>query len=403
LPTANRPGNNLDTAVKGFAGIETQDLNGRPFPDASANNMNLRAILLWFHRYLGLLATLPLVLLGLSGAVLTFEAELDRAINPTYWHVTPQGQPMAWQDVIAAARRAYPGEPPQSLRFPTSPDVAAELTLKGGRMVTVNPYTGGMLGSRRQADVLTARIHQFHTRLLMDKAGQWITGTSTFILLVLGPTGLVLWWRRKGFGIKWPAPWRRVNYDAHHAFGIFGLLPWMVLGLTGGVMVFEGTLRPAPPKHEAHAPAPRSSSRPAHPIPVDAALDAASRALPGAQITLTTLPSNAGGAFLVYMKFPEDRTPAGRSHVAIDAANGSVQWVENSRTAPATTRLWNLNRPLHTGDIFGWPTRLLACLASLAMALQAISGVWMWWPRRKRKDGSKSQRTPAGIGAGITQ
>jgi uncharacterized iron-regulated membrane protein len=363
--------------------------------------MNLRATLLWIHRYLGLLATLPLILLGISGAILTFEAEIDRAINPGYWHVTPQGQPMAWQDVVAAGRRAYPGEPPQSLRLPAAPDVAAELSLKGGRMVTVNPYTGGIIGSRRQNEVLTTRIHQFHTRLLLDKAGTWITGTSTIILVILGPTGLVIWWRRKGFGIKWSAPWRRVNYDAHHAFGIFGLLPWMVLALTGGIIVFEGTLRPAAPKHETHAPSGRSSSAAARPAAVDAALEAAGRALPGAQVTVITLPSNAAGTFQAYMKFPEDHTPAGRSHVSIDAASGSVQWVENSRTAPTTTRLWNLNRPLHTGDIFGWPTRLLACLASLAMALQAVSGVWMWWPRRKPRDASKTQRAPEEIATGV--
>ena len=347
--------------------------------------MNLRPALLWLHRYLGLLATVPMVLLAVSGAILTFEVELDQAINPAYWHVTPGGQPMAWQDVIAAAKRAYPGEPPQSVRFPPAHDVAAELTLKGGRMISVDPYTGRVLGSRRREDVLTSRIHQFHTHLLIDKWGQWITGTSTIILLVLGPSGVVLWWRRKGLSIKWSAPWRRVNYDAHHAAGIYGLVPWMVLGLSGGIMVFEGSLRPAPLKHDARSPSTRSSSARAHSVGLDAALDAASRALPGAQITLIGLPANPAGTFLAYMKFPEDRTPAGRSRVAVNAADGSVLWTENSRTAPAPTRLWNLNRPIHTGDIFGWPTRILACLASLALALQALSGLWMWWPRRNRK------------------
>ena len=346
--------------------------------------MSVRPVFLWLHRYLGLPATVPLVLLGVSGAVLTFEVELDRAINPGYWHVVPHGQPMSWRDVIAVARRAYPGEPAQGLRFPPAPDVAAELNLKGGRMISVDPYTGGVLGSRRQEDILTSRIHQFHTRLLLTKWGQWITGTATIILLVLGPTGLVLWWRRKGFGIAWSASWRRVNYDAHHAAGIYGLVPWMVLGLTGGVIVFEGVLRPAPLKHEARSASTGSKSTRSGSIGVDAALDAARRALPGAQVTYISFPPNPAGSYLAFMKFPEDHTPAGRSRVAVDGADGSVLWTENARTAPAATRLWNLNRPIHTGDIFGWPTRILACLASIALALQTLSGLWMWWPKRKR-------------------
>jgi uncharacterized iron-regulated membrane protein len=192
-----------------------------------------------------------------------------------------------------------------------------------------------------------------------------------------------------------------VNYDAHHAAGICLLVPWMILGLTGGVMVFESVLRPAPPKHADRSPLARSRSAGAHLTGVDAALNAAGSALPGAQITLLSLPANPAGTFLAYMKFPEDHTPAGRSRAAIDAANGSVLWVENSRTAPTATRLWNLNRPIHTGDIFGWPTRLLACLASGMLALQSLSGVWMWWPRRVREripgggSGASAHKSPA--------
>jgi uncharacterized iron-regulated membrane protein len=112
--------------------------------------MNFRSAFLWIHRYLGLLAALPIVLLAVSGAVLTFEVEIDRALNPGYWRVTPRGQAMGWEAIAAAVRRNSPGEPPQSVRFPTAPDVAAEFTLKGGRMISVDPYTASVLGSRRR-------------------------------------------------------------------------------------------------------------------------------------------------------------------------------------------------------------------------------------------------------------
>ena len=42
----------------------------------------------------------------------------------------------------------------------------------------------------------------------------------------------------------------------------------------------------------------------------------------------------------------------------------------------------NLNRNLHTGDIGGWPTRVLVCVMSMSVVVQAFTGVVMWWKRR---------------------
>lgn len=45
-------------------------------------------------------------------------------------------------------------------------------------------------------------------------------------------------------------------------------------------------------------------------------------------------------------------------------------------------RLVILNRAIHTGDIYGVPSKIVMSIASLALALQAVSGVVMWWKRR---------------------
>jgi uncharacterized iron-regulated membrane protein len=191
-----------------------------------------------------------------------------------------------------------------------------------------------------------------------------------------------------------------VNYDAHHSVGFLGLLPWVVLGLTGAAISYEGVVRPAlyrvTRSEPAPPPKPKSAvargdakgakgAKPPPPLPPDGALFFASQsALPGAKVTILSFPQGREGTYLAYMKFPEDHTPAGRSRVWLDQYNGKVLAVENARTAPAGTRLWNLNRPIHTGDIWGWPTRLLACLASFVLAVQSVSGVWMWLSRRRK-------------------
>ena len=45
-------------------------------------------------------------------------------------------------------------------------------------------------------------------------------------------------------------------------------------------------------------------------------------------------PAAPTAVFRILMKFPEDRTPAGRSRVYLDQFTGAVLLVENTRTAP---------------------------------------------------------------------
>jgi uncharacterized iron-regulated membrane protein len=41
-----------------------------------------------------------------------------------------------------------------------------------------------------------------------------------------------------------------------------------------------------------------------------------------------------------------------------------------------------LNRAIHTGDIFGIPSKALASIISLALVAQLASGVMIWLKRR---------------------
>ena len=74
--------------------------------------------------------------------------------------------------------------------------------------------------------------------------------------------------------------------------------------------------------------------------------------------------------FRILKKFPEDRTPAGRSRAYVDQFSGKALLVESTRTAPLGTRILNLKRSAHTGDIFGAPTQALYFIVSLGIALQ---------------------------------
>jgi len=195
---------------------------------------------------------------------------------------------------------------------------------------------------------------------------------------------------------------RRALLLLHQWIGLAAALFLIVIAMSGGALVFENEIdrmlnpavsyvapqdrpllrtlnaapEPAPPQSTPRAGAAR--------IPVDEALAAANAALPGAFASNVNVPVDPRAVYRVLMKFPEDRTPAGRSRVYVDQFSGAVLLVENTRTAPLGTRILNLKRSAHTGDIFGALTRALYFIVGLGIAVQAITGPLIWWNSRRR-------------------
>ena len=61
----------------------------------------------------------------------------------------------------------------------------------------------------------TARLHQFHTHLLLGKAGSTVLGYADLVLLFLTGTGLILWGPRNILAVNWRSPSQSINFDLH--------------------------------------------------------------------------------------------------------------------------------------------------------------------------------------------
>ena len=137
--------------------------------------------------------------------------------------------------------------------------------------------------------------------------------------------------------------------------------------------------------HFAHTPDddPFSSSatvtRTAKQASLEQIMAAARKCFPDGVIMRMSIPLNTAQPVSVGVRLPEDRTPLGRSSVTVDRMTGAAVATLSTRKAPMRYKLLKLwTRELHTGDIYGWPTRILAALCSLALAVLAFSGVTIW-------------------------
>lgn len=347
----------------------------------------IKKVLLKIHLYVGLAAALFLLLVSITGCALIFENELEGVFFPLKIQAQPQTQPLPLQELANKAQQANPGKRALRVILPQQPDHAHRVVVSDGTWVYVNGYTGEILGVRNLQSNFLLSIHQLHTSLLLKnrQLGSKIVGWATLLLLLLAISGVILWWPRKLLTIKRGVNWRRVNFDLHNVSGFYAFVFVFLIALTGVLMTFEETGFKMVYRFTGEPPnltPPRFTPQKGAPmISPDQALQIARAAMPGAMpTTVGVAPANS-----VDFKFPEDRTPMGRSHVFLDPYTGQVQMAQSTREAHPGVKAHNLNRPLHTGDILGWPTRIIWFVASLMVVIQAVTGVLIWWkPRRKK-------------------
>jgi uncharacterized iron-regulated membrane protein len=342
-------------------------------------------VLLKLHRWAGLIAGIAIFVVAISGCVLIFEFDIDRAVYASVLKVTPGRERVPLEQVLQNVRAAYPSDTPTSLSFPLKPNHALTVGVKS-LSVGVDPYTGRVLGKINRWEGFARWVHLLHVRLFAGRPGEIVVGAFTVVALLMAISGVYLWWPRQIWTVKGKArSWRRLNFDLHNVLGWYSAVLLVFMTVSGLMIAFEGQLDPLVLKLNGRAVSPKpaeiaSTVIPgAAPISLDEAYRAAQAAVPDAVITSTNLPAPGKAVYRMSVKFPEDRTPSGRSRVAIDQYSGAVLDVVSTRNQPLGTTILNLKRSIHTGDVFGWPSQALAFLVSLALAGQVVTGFLIWW------------------------
>jgi len=352
----------------------------------------MRKLIFNLHLYVALIAASFVIILGLTGSIMAFETEFDRLLHRKLAYVAPGAHALSLVEIGTTVAKSFPGERIQAYFPSTAPELSCYVIVEKSGGVYLNPYTGQILGVRPNKREFLDYVHQLHLRLGWQRQGDpgkkimsWVGVAMLFLLL----SGLFLWWPVKRVTIQRGASGRRLWFDLHNAVGIFSLLFLMTLTITGIMIGFEQSTNPMLYKITGSQPSAMPKTFPpappgAVPISVDQALETARNALPGATPFAIFVPGPKG-AYRIALRYPEDRTSGGRSRVLVDQYTGGVLFSEGSRTAPAGARVAITNRAIHTGDIFGIPSKAVMSLASLLLVLQCASGLVMRWKRIRAK------------------
>jgi uncharacterized iron-regulated membrane protein len=358
------------------------------FVDNRSRDANVRRLIFNIHLLIALIAGAFLALLGATGSIIAFEPELDGLLHHHLSHVSPSGRVLSLGEISNAVSRQFAGEPIVAFLLSSSPDLSSRVVLPRG-IVYVNQHSGEILGVRARGQTFLGFARALHVRLATGDVGRMILRWSAVAMLFSLASGLYLWWPMKRAGIHGDWRGRRFWFDLHNAVGIWSLLPLFVLAGTGTVIGFEDRAKSLIDKVAGSAAlrAPQTTTRQqpapdATPITPDDAVAIVRAEMPDAVPYRVQMPQ-FGGVYQVALMYEAERITGAQNSVAVDPYSGRVIFSARSRDSSAAERILATNAAIHTGNVFGMPSRIIACLASVTLALQAVSGLLMWLRRNR--------------------
>lgn len=359
----------------------------------------LRRAVFQVHLWAGILLSVYLVLIALSGSVLVYKDELTRWSLPPKLHPFQPDQTASLDTVMARFAGLEPGGIASNLQVPSP--VLPAFVLEGKdsherpQRWIADPLTGALQTAAR---TWLDTVHDLHYYLLLPTAwGMQANAIGAAILLLLAITGILLWWPgvllwTRGLRVNLRANWRRVNYDLHSAIGFWTLaivVWWAISGVYFGfyrqvsavvsfVSPLRGMLAPAP----AHLPPVVAGSR----ATLEQVLRTAQGASPGGQLWSVSDPSLKGPVSYVLLDRGAPGDFSHRDIVQVRSADARLLsvWHYGERHSIGDWMLWSMH-PLHFGTLWGPVVKLLWAVLGLSLAVLTITGLLMYWNRYLRR------------------
>jgi uncharacterized iron-regulated membrane protein len=402
----------------------------------------VRPLLGFLHRWVGLLIAGFLFVSGVTGAVISWDHELDDLLNPHLMHARTDGPrlpPLALAKRIEArdprVQVTYiplDPEPGETYAFGVEPKrdpATGKLFTPGYNQVFLDPVTGAEQGRRQwgaawpiTSETFVSFLYVLHYTLHIpamwgiDRWGVWLMGVIAVLWTIDCFVGFYLTLPSrtsaksgKSFVSRWKPAWQiktkasayRINFDIHRAFGlwIWGVL-FTVAFTAFSLNLYSEVFYPVLSKVSKTTPGPFELRTPA---PLDQPILAKKTyaeviATAKAEAARRGWTTPAGGAFyspaygiygVGFFEPGGDHGAAGVGppYLYFDGQTGQLAGQRLPWVGTAADIFVQAQFPLHSGRILGLPGRILISLTGLVVAALSVTGVVIWWKKRKARVG----------------
>lgn len=365
----------------------------------------VKSILFQLHWLLGITAGIVLAVMGLTGATMSFEDEILRALNPEFAQVAQRHdageQPLPLSTLLPALQKNQ-DRSLQRLQLDATGQRLSVARFEGGQQHWryFDPYTGQQFAELRGTGFF-AFVEDMHRRLLSGDRGRLVTGSCAIILVFFCLSGLYLrwprrWWHwRTWLAVEWTRSGRSFLWSLHSVVGTWVLLVYLLIALTGLWWSF-GWYRTAVTQLLVDADTTEQDVRSSAGAPDLEKVQATLYALEGVKRGSIDLrfANKDGKPLTARVRGGVAAHDRATDLVLIDPVSGAQLHFEPYAARNAGGKIAASMFALHSGSFFGLPGRVIVMLSSLAMLLFFITGWMLYLDRRRRKREVRAARHP---------
>lgn len=389
-----------------------------------------KKILFQIHWFLGITAGLILSIMGVTGAIYSYDQQILKWVNSDSYVVQAESTPkLTPAQLYQHFNTTQPEIKINSITIAKDPTASSTVNIekegeRRGYNMMVNPYNAQVLPDVKGRKLLLL-IQQIHRNLTAGEVGKQITGACALMLIYFVLSGLYLRWPKKHSARQWLAvkpklKGRNFIWDLHAVVGTWVIVFYLLFACTGlywsydwwrsGMFKVMGVEQPKP---QGHGSAPQNrgmqqNKRSEHntdkksepQLDNTQLITALNQTWSGfnsqvgrdySMLTLSLPKKDDGKIELSFV----DATPQherARNQAIYNYQIGTIEKMELYEDKKLNQKIMSSMLPVHRGSFFGPIYQFVAMLASLAMPLFFVTGLMLYLKRRKQKKLTQAAR-----------
>lgn len=372
------------------------------------------------HWFLGITAGLILSLMGVTGAIYSYEQQILKWINQESYTVQVENRAkLNPAEIYQHFQNTAPELKINSITVASAPSDSSSINVvkegeRRGLNMMINPYSAEVLPEIKGREFF-AFIQQLHRNLTVGPVGKQITGACALMLIFFVLSGLYLRWPKKHtwrqwFAVKPKLKGRNFIWDLHAVVGTWVIVFYLLFAMTGlywsydwwrngmfkvlGVERPQATVTANPNTGKRQGQESRSERRERgdglSPLQIQNALNqtwtAFTPQLGREYSSLTfTLPKKDDGKLELTFVDAIPQHERARNKATFNYQTTEIESIELYEDKKLNEKIMSRMLPVHRGSFFGPVYQFIAMLASLAMPLFFVTGWLLYLKRRKQK------------------